>query len=152
MTIQTILCPTDFSEPAAHAMAMARGLALRFDARLVLLHVTEPMPLLASPHVGGAVASFDVPGYQEARRQQAEEQLRDLAAKQGSADLKLETVLKEGLPADVIHDTAVDLQADLVVIATSGRSAFRRFLFGSVAEKVIRAAPCPVLTVNAASE
>ncbi len=152
MTIQTILCPTDFSEPAAHAMAMARGLALRFDARLVLLHVTEPMPLLASPHVGGAVASFDVPGYQEARRQQAEEQLRDLAAKQGSADLKLKTVLKEGLPADVIHDTAVDLQADLVVIATSGRSAFRRFLFGSVAEKVIRAAPCPVLTVNAASE
>ena len=149
MNIQTILCPTDFSEPAARALKMARSLALRFDARLVLLHVNEPMPVLTSPHVGGAVTSFDVPGYQEARLKQAEEQLQVLAGQQSNQDLKLETVLKEGLPADVIHDTAEEVKADMIVIATSGRSAFRRFLFGSVAEKVIRAAPCPVLTVNA---
>lgn len=149
MNIQTLLCPTDFSEPAERALLMARGLALRFDARLVLLHVNEPVPLLASPHVGGAVTSFDVPGYQEARRQQAEEHLHELAAKHGSRDLKLKTILKEGVPASVIHDTAAELNADMIVISTSGRSAFKRFLFGSVAEKVIRAAPCPVLTVNA---
>jgi nucleotide-binding universal stress UspA family protein len=148
MNIQTILCPTDFSDPAERALAMARGLAFRFDARLVVLHVNEPVPLLASPHVGGAVTNFDVPGYQEARKEQAEEQLKQLAARHASPDLKLETVLREGLPADVIHDTAEELGADMIVIATSGRSAFRRFLFGSVAEKVIRSAPCPVLTVN----
>jgi nucleotide-binding universal stress UspA family protein len=152
MTIQTILCPTDFSEPAERALEMARGLALRFDARLVVLHVNEPVPLLASPHVGGAVTSFDVPGYQEERMKQAEEHLQELAAQQQSPDLKLETVLEEGLPADVIHHKAAELEADMIVIATSGRSAFKRFLFGSVAEKVIRGASCPVLTVNAAEE
>ncbi len=82
--------------------------------------------------------------------QQAEEQLRQLASTHGSPDLELETLLREGLPADVINATAVEQNADLVVIATGGRSAFKRFLFGSVAEKVIRSAPCPVLTINAA--
>jgi universal stress protein A len=149
MNIRTILCPTDFSEPAAQALKMARGLALRFDARLLLLHVSEPVPLLASPHVGGAVVNFDVPGYQEARLEQAQQHLDELVERQKSSDLQLEGKLREGLPADVIMETAEQEKADLIVIATSGRGAFRRFLFGSVAEKVVRGAPCPVLTVNA---
>jgi nucleotide-binding universal stress UspA family protein len=149
MKIETILCPTDFSEPAEKALDMARAMALRFDARLLVLHVNEPMPLLASPHVGGAVTHFDVPAYQEARMQQAEQHLREIADKHGNPDLRLETSLKEGIPADVIHDMAEQEKVDMIVIATSGRSAFRRFLFGSVAERVIRSAPCPVLSVNA---
>ncbi len=148
MNIQTILCPTDFSEAAQRALKMARGLALRFDAKIVLLHVSEPLPVLTSPHVGGAVASFDVPGYQEARLEQAERQLAELAAQQASPDLKLETRLAEGLPGAVILETAEELRTDMIVIATSGRSAVKRFLFGSVAEKVIRGASCPVLSIS----
>ncbi|MDD5719756.1 MAG: universal stress protein, partial [Candidatus Krumholzibacteria bacterium] len=60
--------------------------------------------------------------------------------------------LREGVPADMINDTAAEEEADMIVIATSGRSAFRRFLFGSVAEKVIRSAPCPVLTIASSGE
>ncbi|MDY0110097.1 MAG: universal stress protein [Candidatus Krumholzibacteria bacterium] len=152
MHIKTILCPTDFSEPAERALKAARGFALRFEARIVLLHVSEPLPLLASPHVGGAVTNFDVPGYQEARLEQAREHLEALAKKHASPDLKLETRLREGVPADMINDTAAEEEADMIVIATSGRSAFRRFLFGSVAEKVIRSAPCPVLTIASSDE
>ena len=148
MDIKTIICPTDFSEPSERALKMARSLALRFGARVILVHAIEPVPPLPSPQVGTAVAAFDVPGYQDVRREQAQHHLDEIARRYDSSDLALETRLEEGTPATVILELARQENADVIVTATHGRSGFRRFLFGSVAEKIIRSAHCPVMTVT----
>ncbi len=145
-----ILAATDFSPASEPAVAQAIRLARSEGATLTLIHVYEP-PGAAS--FGSYVAS---PGLYE----QIEEALR-AGAEKGLAPL-VEAARKEGVEAaplvvrgiahSGITEAAAKNHADLIVIGTHGRSGFFRFLLGSVAQKVIAAAPCPVMTVGPALE
>ena len=140
-----VLHATDFSPPAMRALAHAVGLATRFEARLTVLHAfvlqTYDPTLLPS----GREALRDVYDRVSADlSRRAERAIRDAAG-----DIDVEPIVRRGLSAaDVIVEAAADLRADLVVMGTRGYSPFRHFFLGSVAEKVVRHAPCPTLVVG----
>jgi nucleotide-binding universal stress UspA family protein len=133
--IHSILHPTDFSPLARHAFEVACALALDYKARLVLLHVHEP-PI----PVGELVPSED-PAIREYL-------LRDLQELKPAPGVDVEYRLEIGPVADGILCAAAETQCDLIVIGTHGRGGLGRVLLGSVAESVLRKAPCMVLTVK----
>ncbi|MFO0928371.1 MAG: universal stress protein [Gemmataceae bacterium] len=137
-TIRRILHPTDFSEAAASAFALACSLARDHHAEVLLLHVL-PAPVAW----GEVVARRQADGYEQELR---EEYLRPMQRSAG--DVCAEPLLDEGDPVDVIIRTACEQGCDLIVMGTHGRSGLSRLLMGSVAERVLRRAPCPVLTVR----
>jgi nucleotide-binding universal stress UspA family protein len=146
--LRCILAPTDFSPPADAALPWADFLARAFDARLVLLHVVEvtyetildlPRAARAEP-VGEALARE----LQERARRELESRAQSL----GPCELVLRTGLGAGLSRQTIVEVAQEVDADLVVIGTHGRTGVERILFGSVAEHVVRTSPVPVLTVR----
>jgi nucleotide-binding universal stress UspA family protein len=138
LSIQTILCPTDFSVHSDNAFRMACALARDYGARVVVLHVAEiPVPA----YVNEAIMPPVEPNLDELR-----ESLADYAVPDGS--LNVERLLLEGEPLDEIVALARQMPADLIVMGTHGRSGISRLLMGSVAEAVLRAAPCPVLTLR----
>ena len=141
-----ILCPTDFSSVADVGVERAAGLAARDRAALVLLHVYPPVAVYAPPEVTGvALIRSD-----EAWRAAAQRELcraRDRLRQNGVATHAL---LVDGYPPDQIARVARRLRCDLIVLATRGRTGLLRLLLGSsVAERVIRRAPCPVLAYRA---
>lgn len=156
LPIEKIVCPTDFSDPAHEALAVACELAAHFSAELAVLHVTHELPLVAAaPPAGmspgtGAYTTFDVSAYQDLIAREARDELHQLIADQVPEGIRVHELVTWGSPAAVIVETAEKQEADLIVIATHGRTGVRRFLFGSVAEKVVRTATCPVLTVQSA--
>jgi len=99
MKIQTILCPTDFSEPADHALAAAHSLAQQFDARLVVVHVIEPMQVVPAPQVGTTPA-FDISHYLGAMREHGERMLVERTATLRDAGIDADWRLAEGAVAD----------------------------------------------------
>jgi nucleotide-binding universal stress UspA family protein len=141
LPVRTILHPTDFSRPAQAACEVAAALARDCRARLVVLHVTRP-PLAS---LGGMPAPPPLPV--EFDREGLEEQLRRVGAA-GPAD-RPECRLEYGEPAAGILRVASECAADLIVVGTHGRTGLGRLLMGSVAEQVVRKAPCPVVTVKA---
>jgi universal stress protein A len=146
LPFKRILCPTDFSEPAFTALKRAEELARHFSAELLVMHV---IPSLPGPHTYAdppLATSFDVPMFQQELAIKAEQMLKDLVAhhKVGTRDL-----VTTGDPAPEILRIAAKEHVDLIVIASHGQTGWRRLVFGSVAEKVVRHAPCPVLTITA---
>lgn len=142
MNVQRILCPIDFSDPSTHALEQATSLAGVYGARLTVLHVrptVTPHPDL-SPE--GPVAPWLVAELEELRQRVAAA-CREATA----AGVDVEPLATAGLPAAEILRCAVALPADLIVMGTHGTSGIQHFVLGSVAEKVLRAASCPVLTV-----
>jgi nucleotide-binding universal stress UspA family protein len=139
LAVHTILHPTDFSERSRYALWLACALARDYNARLVVLHV------LAVPTViyGEGV----VPPDPEETRAGAWEELVGLQVPQ--ADVRAERRLEEGDTVEGILRVTEEVHADLVVMGTHGRTGLGRLLMGSVAELVVRKAPCPVLTVKA---
>jgi nucleotide-binding universal stress UspA family protein len=139
-----ILCPVDFSPPSRSAMAVAAGLAARFGAELTLFHA-YPLPGYTLPE-GTVLPSpkmlQDLAGQTDAIL----EEWRVEAAKLGAAAVR--TAKSVGEPAAEIVDFAASGRFDLVVIGTRGRTGLRHALLGSVAERVVRRAACPVLTVH----
>lgn len=154
LPIRIILCPTDFSDPAAEAIEAASELADHFTAELILLHVTEELPLVAAaapmmtPGGSGAHVGFDVTGYQELVHNEAKQKLEELSERTVPERVRVRNLVLQGKPAATIVEVAENENADLIAIATHGHTGVRRFLFGSVAEKVVRTATCPVLTVH----
>jgi nucleotide-binding universal stress UspA family protein len=142
MTIQHILVPIDFSGYAEQALEYAIGLARKLSARLTLLHVVNMMPL-------GVVDGTALP-YSYIQELEAEVQRGMETYRQRVQDAGLEgTVLVEsGTPFQCIVDTARDQHVDLIVMGTHGRTGLAHVFLGSVAEKVIRLAPCPVLVTR----
>jgi len=136
-----ILVATDFSECAGEALDYAVALAGVLSAKLQVLHVIL-VPSLGIPEVGVAVTNTLIES--TVRAQQAE--LDKLVARYPSAGI--ETVLRTGDARDVIIDLASEIGADLIVMGTHGRRGVRRALIGSIAETVVRTAPCPVLTIR----
>ena len=140
--IRTILCPLDFSENSEHALLYARAFAQAHDAKLLLLHVVElPMSYL-SPEV---VLPVDI------LERQKEACVQNLTAITEAVRRELpqtEWLLAEGNPFPRIVEMARTHGVDLIVMGTHGRTGLAHALLGSVAEKVVRKAPCPVLTVK----
>ncbi len=145
MKVHNILMPTDFSPCAEAALGHAIFLARRFRANIDLLHVDLPSDL-APDQDRAFVARSEL---REALHELAE---RGLAAEPGGdelPDVQLHEHLREGShSAPPIVDYARETGADLIVMGTHGRRGFRRFLLGSIAEEVVRQAPCPVWTVR----
>jgi nucleotide-binding universal stress UspA family protein len=145
MEIHRILVPVDFSEHSQRALDEAIGLAKIFRAEVHLLHCYQPYPL------GAAATSYDVvvpESYERAIREGANTQLtrwRDKARAQG---VRVEKHISADLPSHGIVALAAELPADLIVIGTRGLTGFKHVLLGSVAERTVRLAPCPVMTVR----
>lgn len=136
-----ILVATDFSECAEQALDYAVALAGKLEAKIHLLNVIV-IPAMAIPEVGVAVTSTLMDS--TVRTQQAG--LDKLVSQRAPANI--ETMLRTGDARDVIIDEARELGADLIVMGTHGRRGVRRALIGSIAESVVRTAPCPVLTIR----
>jgi nucleotide-binding universal stress UspA family protein len=138
LSIRTILCPTDFSVNSSSAFRMACGLARDYKARVVVLHVVETP---VAPYVNDAIMPPVEPNLDEFR-----EKLASCAVPEGTVNV--ERLLLEGEPVEEIVEVAREMPCDLIVMGTHGRTGVSRLLMGSVAEAVLRAAPCPVLTLR----
>jgi nucleotide-binding universal stress UspA family protein len=139
--IRTILHPTDFSAGSDAAFRFAADLARDYDAKLVVLYALEPAIAIAGE---GALVPFDLDELRAAARKRLD------AIRPAGNGLRLERVLREGPSAATVVAFAAELAADLIVMGTHGRTGLGRLFLGSVAEEVLRKAPCPVLTVKAA--
>lgn len=138
LPLATILHPTDFSEHSLFGFRLACALARDYNARLVLLHVIPPPMVI---YTGGPVPAETWPSIEEVK-----EKLRQL---EGQAHrVRIESEVLEGDPVDMILRAAEETSSDVIVMGTHGRTALARLLLGSVAESVLRKAPCPVLTAK----
>ena len=145
MTIRHILVPTDFSSHADAALRCAIELAKPFGAFITLLHVVEDP--LAAGMWSSEVYTAEIAGLQINLAKDAKERLRRTAAEAG-ASVRIGYEVHTGRAAPTIVATAEEAPADLIVMGTAGRSGLAHAVMGSVAERVVRTAPCPVLTVR----
>jgi nucleotide-binding universal stress UspA family protein len=140
-----ILHPTDFSERSRYAFQVAVDLARQNRARLVLLHVAHP-PGPEDVSYAEAASELQPEGYHRRLGLQMRQFLPP------PADLKVEYVVREGAPADEIVEAARQHHGDLLVIGTHGKTGLSRVLLGSTAERIVRLAPCAVLTIKGAQQ
>lgn len=140
----TILLPTDFSDCSGEAARAARKLAERFGSRIVILHVLDE-PAALDPMFRGDVPLELLRSRME---QYARESLDGFLAEHFAGVEDFDTALATGIPYREILRKAREAGADLIVIGTHGRTGVEHVLFGSTAEKVVRMAPCPVLTIR----
>ena len=143
MLPKNILVPTDLSECAEHALDYACELARSLGAKIHLLNVIG-IPSLGVPELGVAITATVIDTV-VADNQNALDKL--VASKQGAAEFG-QVLIKTGDAKNLIDQTAVEVGADLIVMGTHGRRGVSRALLGSIAEVVVRTAPCPVLTVR----
>jgi nucleotide-binding universal stress UspA family protein len=147
LDIKEILVPIDFTETSERALDYAVELAQKLGAKITVMHAYE-LPIYGFPD-GALVASVDV-----ATRisQASQEGLQGALDKRKNCGVAMSAILRDGPPADEIASVADAIGADLVVLGTHGRRGLRRAIMGSVAEEVIRACRCPVLTIHDSSE
>ena len=141
--MRQILCPTDFSAPSARAFEHALALGAWYQAPVTVLHVL-PEPVVAAPALPYAFSPALLDG---SLRAAVQADLSSLVGPATRAGLHAVGELRDGSPATETVRMAQELHADLIVMGTHGRTGFQRFVLGSVAETVLRRAPCPVLTV-----
>jgi universal stress protein A len=148
MTPQHILVPLDFSVPAEQALEYAMTLAQRLQARITVLHVIQASVLGGGPlEIGPAVASYIEQLEADTRRA-----VEETAQRVHDRGLACKTVVVFGTPFQEILALAHAQQVDLIVMGSHGRTGLPHFLLGSVAEKVVRLAPCPVLVLRSQPE
>lgn len=146
MLPQQILVPVDFSESSQQALDVAIELAQAFQARLYLLHVIETPVIAGGPgEMGMGTAYAEVMNQMEA---EASQNLEDYIGRGRKAGLECAGEVMPGAPFQQIIDVADHKQVDLIVMGTRGHTGLQRFFLGSVAEKVVRMAPCPVLVTR----
>ena len=144
--LKQILVATDFSEPSEAALAYGRELARTFNAALVVLHVADD---LAAGVAGADGFVFFDPRLQREVDAAARKQLDALVSDEDRTALSAQAVVRtSSAPAVAIVEYAKHAKVDLIVIGTHGRGGMAHLLMGSVAERVVRTAPCPVLTVR----
>jgi nucleotide-binding universal stress UspA family protein len=142
--VTRILVPLDFSEHANNGLRHARHMADAYGARLDLLHVLEELVQPAFyEHAGASPTEL-----REARRKKSREELERLFRESGGPEVEADIHVKVGKATQDIIEFAKEAASDLIVIATHGLTGIQYMLLGSVAEKVVRMAPCPVLTVK----
>jgi nucleotide-binding universal stress UspA family protein len=140
-----ILVPVDFSSHSAHALEIAIELAKTFQGKLHLLHCYSINVGAISPYGLVIPESFDRDIRDAAQRQLAQWQERATSQK-----VEAETEVSPVFPSEAIANTAERIGADLIVMGTRGLSGVKHVLLGSVAERTVRIAPCPVLTLKSA--
>ncbi len=144
--VQRILVPIDFSDNAASVLDWAAHLAKEHGSRILLLHVYH-LPVEFQQLEG----AYLPPDFWSTVKNEAEQQLGRFAEDLRGRGLEVEALVREGYPATVIVEEAESLEADLVVIGTHGLSGLKHMLLGSIAERVVQKAPCPVLTVKSSA-
>ena len=144
LNIKKVLVPIDFSDYSKSSLKYAVNFAKHFKADLSLVYVVEPVVYPPDFSMG----QIAVPSINIDLDQRANEELENLASKEIPPELKVNVIVKTGKPFIEIIDTATEKDIDLIVIATHGHSGMEHILFGSTAEKVVRKAPCPVLTLR----
>jgi nucleotide-binding universal stress UspA family protein len=140
--IDRILVPLDFSEAANTALAYAVALATDMRAKIILMHVIEPVYVSADPGL------TCMPLQTQVERKAGIRRLRELAFKFIPRSVFDKIVVAVGAPYNEIATAAKRLKAGLIVITTHGRTGLSHALLGSTAERVVRHAPCPVLTLR----
>ncbi len=143
-----IIYPTDFSSAAEVVFDTAQRLARDSDSLLLIVHVVEPVaaatPGTVAPPV--TLGGTDLSQSQREAIEQAREELRKVVP--ADPAIRFEHRVTEGPASDGILDLAKQEQADVIVMGTHGRTGVKRLLMGSVAEKIVRHAQCPVLTMR----
>lgn len=142
LSIQRILVPHDFSDTANRALEYALDFAEKLGAKVTVMHAYE-VPVYGFPE--GPVLTAEMAGQIEAAARTA---LEAVAKRSKRPGLEPDFVLRQGPAWSEIQAAAKEMRADLVVIGSHGRRGLSRALLGSVAERVVRTAPCPVLTVR----
>jgi nucleotide-binding universal stress UspA family protein len=144
--VQRILVPVDFSENARAVLEWAAHLAEEHASRVVLLHVYH-LPVEFQQLEG----AYLPPDFWSNVKNEAEQQIGRYAEELRGRGIEVEALVREGYPATVIIEEAESQRADLVVIGTHGHTGLKHLLLGSIAERVVQKAPCPVLTVKTAA-
>jgi nucleotide-binding universal stress UspA family protein len=141
--LKKILVPHDFSPPSRKAFKYAFRFAKEFGSHLILLHVLEPVSSRSLMKLPGTS------GFSEKKLSSAEKSLRILLNSAEVGGLReTRSTLRTGIASHEIVEAAKDFDVDLIVIATHGYTGWKHFCIGSTAERVVRAAPCPVLVVR----
>jgi nucleotide-binding universal stress UspA family protein len=145
LPIRKILCPIDFSDSSYNVLEAACELALHFSAELIALHVIPPIPVLATGHISPSVMRVErlVQEMEESSKKLLEENV----ARRVPKGISVRCRVIQGHPAELIVETAEQEKAELIMIATRGQTGLKRFVSGSVTEKVVRLSACPVLVV-----
>jgi nucleotide-binding universal stress UspA family protein len=141
--IKTILVPTDFSSCSREGLRYAITFANEFGAKIILLHATY----LGYVYSCEGTVIYDIPGLQKAARKTAERKMRELVRSVNFGPVKFETGFSDGSPALDICVYAKDHEVDLIITSTHGFTGLKHVLIGSIAEQVVRHAPCSVLVV-----
>jgi nucleotide-binding universal stress UspA family protein len=142
LNIQKVVCPVDFSPISKRALDHAAVIARWYEAELVVLHVAPLMPTLF-----GFPAALDTAAVAAADADAVIPELTGFVAEAATMVSATQTIVRSGSPAVEILHYAAEAEADFLVLGTHGRTGFERFMVGSVTEKVLRKAPCPVLSV-----
>lgn len=143
--IRRVLYASDFSAASRRAFAAAVTIAKSLDAKLTIVYVLAPVGPTVPEQYLDAVTLDQL---DKQARQWCARQLDKLAGQAKRAGVRATTLLREGYPADQIVRAGRSTQADLIVVGTHGRQGLPKFFLGSVAERVIAMAPCPVVTVR----
>jgi universal stress protein A len=144
LSVKKILAPVDFSDASRQGLAAACELAGLFQAELLVANVIPVLP----PRPTDPNFAFEVPEYENILHKDGEAKLAELIKTAVPAGVAARAVIGHGHPAKEVIRIAEEEKADLIVIATHGHSGWHHLLLGSVAEKVIRQAPCPVFAVR----
>jgi nucleotide-binding universal stress UspA family protein len=144
MQFRHILAPTDFSEYSKNAVASALEWAKQFGAKLTILHVVELPPYPVEGYVPPQMSAT----FLEDLERQASVDLAELVPEAEAAGIEVARVVAVGTPYRTIIETAEAGHVDLIVMATAGRTGFSHLVLGSIAERVVRTASCPVLTIR----
>jgi universal stress protein A len=145
LPIRRMLVPTDFSTESNIAVDYAIDVASRYGGAIHVLHVLDDMSF-ASAYPDGFYV--ELPGVRERLIEEAERRLAEVTAKCATARVATTSQVRVGRPAAAIVEQATNRGTDLIVMGTHGRSGFAHLVLGSVAERVLRTAPCPVLVVR----
>lgn len=143
MRFQQILVPLDFSPHSAKALDCAIELAKQFEGKIHLIHCYPVYVGAVSPYGIVIPESFD-----KECRDAAVREIGQWAEKVKAAGIEVETTVTPSAPSDAINRTAEEIHADLIVMGSRGLTGFKHVLLGSVAERTLRTAPCPVLTLK----
>jgi universal stress protein A len=146
LPIRKLLVPTDFSESSYRGVRAADELALHFSAELIMIHVISPAQFV--PPAGPSLPTGQrLPALLEDLMDAARHSIKWVIEEKISDGVSSRSFVLSGAPADEIVRVAAEEEVDAIVISTHGFTGWRRFIFGSVAEKVVRLAECPVLTI-----
>lgn len=144
MKVDRILFPTDFSEGSTHALHYAVDLAKQYNAKLYILHVIYDIAKATESHIPH-ISADEI--YNEMNKWALGE-LEKCCIEEIRGLSDVEKVVLKGIPHEEIVKFAGDNKVDMIVMGTYGRTGLQKFIFGDTAEKVVKKAPCPVMTVR----